>query len=62
MNSHKNASLTPRGRAHLVKNVATQGCKLAAEAAGVSRRTAARWHRRHALEGPTGLLDRSSRP
>jgi len=62
MNSHKNASLTPRGRAHLVKNVAAQGCKVAAEAAGVSRRTASRWHRRHALEGPAGLLDRSSRP
>ena len=62
MNSHKNASLTPRGRAHLVKTVTSQGCKLAAQAAGVSARTAARWHRRHQLEGAAGLLDRSSRP
>lgn len=62
MNSHKNASLTPRGRAHLVQNVAMQGCKVAAEAAGVSRRTASRWHRRHQLQGAAGLLERSSRP
>ena len=62
MNSHKNVSLTPRGRALLVKTVTRQGCKIAAEAAFVSPRTAARWHRRHQLEGAAGLLDRSSRP
>ena len=62
MNSHKNASLTPRGREHLVKNVASQGARKAAEAAGVSARTASRWKRRHQLEGVAGLRDRSSRP
>lgn len=62
MNSHKNASLTPRGREHLVKNIGSQGSRKAAEAAGVSTRTAARWKRRHQLEGVAGLHDRSSRP
>ena len=62
MNSHKNASLTPRGREHLVKNIASQGTRKAADAAGVSTRTAARWKRRHQLEGVAGLRDRSSRP
>ena len=62
MNSHKNASLTPRGREHLVKNIASQGARKAADAAGVSTRTASRWKRRHQLEGAAGLRDRSSRP
>jgi transposase InsO family protein len=34
----------------------------AAEAAGVSTRTAFKWLRRFDEDGPTGLLDRSSRP
>ena len=62
MNSHKNASLTPRGREHLVKNIASQGIKRAAEAAGISARAASRWKRRHQREGVAGLQDRSSRP
>ena len=34
----------------------------AAEAAGISRRTAYKWLKRFKLEGQVGLLDRSSRP
>lgn len=61
MNVHKNASLTPRGRAQLVKEVHRQGLTTAATASGVSVRTARKWQRRHA-QGDTALLDRSSRP
>lgn len=62
MNIHKNASMTPKGRAHLVSEIDRIGLKKAAAAAGVSQRTARKWHRRHAAEGVAGLLDRSSRP
>lgn len=62
MNTHKNASLTPKGRAHLIKEIARVGLMPAAEAAGISVRTARKWQRRHASEGAIGLLDRSSRP
>ena len=62
MNSHKNASLTPKGRAHLVREVDRIGLRPAAEGAGVSVRTARKWHTRHAQQGAPGLLDRSSRP
>ena len=62
MNSHKNASLTPRGREYLVRNIVSQGTRKAADAAGVSTRTAVRWKRRHQIEGVAGLRDRSSRP
>ena len=62
MNSHKNASLTPKGRAHLVQEIERIGLIPAAEAAGISERTARKWRRRHAIEGAAGLADRSSRP
>ncbi len=62
MNTHKNASLTPKGRAHLIKEITRVGLMPAAEAAGISVRTARKWQRRHASEGAIGLLDRSSRP
>lgn len=62
MNTHKNASLTPKGRAHLVAQIALVGLMPAAEAAGISARTARKWQRRFAAEGVTGLMDRSSRP
>lgn len=62
MNIHKNASLTPKGRAHLVREIARIGLTLAALAAGISLRTARKWQRRHAAEGACGLIDRSSRP
>lgn len=62
MNSHKNASFTPRGREHLINSIQTQGLGKAAKAAGISTRTARRWHRRFEEEGSAGLRDRSSRP
>lgn len=64
MNVHKNARLTPRGRAILVQRIEEQGWPVsrAAEAAGVSRRTAWRWRSRYRREGEAGLQDRSSRP
>lgn len=46
----------------MVKNIASQGISKAAVAVGISTRTAARWKRRHELEGVAGLRDRSSRP
>lgn len=39
MNVHKNASMTPKGRAHLVREVQRVGLTTAAAAAGVSVRT-----------------------
>lgn len=64
MNSHKHARLTPIGRALLVSRVLEQGWQVseASQAAGVSRRTAYKWLRRFKDEGPSGLVDRSSRP
>ena len=62
MNIHKNASMTPKGRAHLVREIDRLGLKLAAAAAGLSARTAAKWRRRFALQGFAGLADLSSRP
>ena len=64
MNSHKHARLTPKGRALLVQRVLKEGWTVsaAAHAAGVSCRTAYKWLKRFKLEGPAGLLDRSSRP
>jgi transposase InsO family protein len=64
MNSHKHARLTAKGRALLVSRVLQEGWTLrtAAEAAGVSVRTTAKWVARFKLEGVAGLTDRSSRP
>jgi len=64
MNSHKHARLTPIGRALLVQRVLEQGWTViaASQAAGVSRRTTAKWIARFQAEGLDGLLDRSSRP
>jgi transposase InsO family protein len=62
MNIHKNASMTPKGRAHLVREIDRIGLKPAAAAAGLSTRTARKWRRRVALHGAAGLADRSSRP
>ncbi len=58
MNTHKNASMTPKGRAHLVREIDRIGLK----PAGLSTRTAAKWRRRFILHGVAGLADRSSRP
>ena len=62
MNIHKNASMTPRGRAHLMRWIDRIGLRPATAAAGLSERTARKWQRRWLSEGAAGLLDRSSRP
>lgn len=63
MNVHKNARLTPSGRALLASRVeAGWGVKAAAQAAGVSVRTAHKWLGRHRLGGERRHHDRSSAP
>ncbi len=64
MKLHANAPLGPKGRAIMVKRVLEEGLSLteAAEAAGVSERTAGKWVRRYRAEGEDGLVDRSSAP
>ena len=64
MKLHANAPLGPKGRAVMVRRVVEDGLTLteAAEAAGVSVRTAGKWVRRYRAEGEAGLLDRSSAP
>jgi len=64
VNVHKNARLTPAGRALLVKRVREDGQRVVAVAGamGVSERTARKWIGRYEVEGRTGLMDRSSRP
>ncbi len=64
MKLHRNAKLSVRGRELLVDRVDNAGWSLteAAEAAGVSDRTARKWLARYEAEGPDGLLDRSSAP
>lgn len=64
MNIHKNARLTPHGRALLVRRVLEEGLRPieAAQAMGVSPRTAYKWLSRFQAEGWAGLRDRSSRP
>jgi transposase len=64
MKLHANARLSVKGRELLIGRVLMQGWSLAqaAEAAGVSDRTAAKWVARFRLEGEQGLLDRLSAP
>jgi transposase InsO family protein len=64
MNIHSSARFTPAGRALLVRRVTQESWSVsdAAEAAGVSPRTAYKWLSRFEGEGPEGLFDRSSRP
>ncbi len=64
MKLHANARLSVKGRELLVDRILTQGWSRAqaAEAAGVSDRTAAKWMRRYREEGPVGLADGSSVP
>jgi transposase InsO family protein len=63
MDIHKNARLTPHGRAWIVRQVENgQTFKAVARAAGVCSRTVRKWVARHHAEGPAGLQDRSSRP
>ena len=64
MKLHANARLTPASRLLVCRRVLDEGCSFAqaAEAAGVSERTARKWVARYRTEGPAGLADRSSRP
>jgi len=64
MKLHANAPLGPKGRAIMVRRVIEEGFALteAAEAAGVSAKTASKWVARYRSEGKSGLLDRSSAP
>ncbi|KQZ27146.1 IS481 family transposase [Caulobacter sp. Root1472] len=64
MNIHKNARLTPVGRALMIARIEQQGWSVAraAEASGVSRRTASKWLQRHRRGGERRLHDRSSAP
>jgi transposase InsO family protein len=64
MNIHKNARLTPRSRAELVRRVVVerQTPKAVATAFGVCVKTVSKWVGRYRAEGAAGLVDRSSRP
>jgi transposase len=64
MKLHGNARLSVKGRELLVDRVENAGWSLtqAAEAAGVSDRTARKWRARYRLDGPGGLMDHSSAP
>jgi len=61
---HRNARLTPFARELLVERVRRLGWSVqdAAQAAGISLRTAYRWLARERREGLAGLQDRPSRP
>jgi len=62
MKLHGNARTCPKSRRLLVERIESRTWTLsaAAEAAGISERTAYRWLRRWRQEGERGLLDRSS--
>ena len=63
MKLHANARTCPKSRRLLVDRVEAGWPVLeAAQAAGISDRTARRWLARWRAEGPGGLLDRSSAP
>lgn len=64
MNNHKNARLTVHGRSLLVRRIIDHGLRPAeaAQAMGVSSRTAYKWLQRYQEEDEAGLLNRSSRP
>lgn len=64
MKLHANARTCPNSRRLLVERVEEEGwsLKAAAEAAGISERSARKWLGRWRAEGEKGLLDRSSAP
>jgi transposase InsO family protein len=64
MKLHANARTCPKSRQLLVDRICREGWSVmeAAEAAGITDRTARRWVARWRAEGPLGLLDRSSAP
>ena len=55
MNSHKNARTTYEGRKLLIERIAAMGLMPAAEAAGISVRTARKWKKRFEAMGLEGL-------
>jgi len=64
MKIHANARTCPNSRKLLVKRIEEENWSLmvAAEAAGISERSARKWLARWRAEGEAGLLDRSSAP
>src|ERR1700730_13746589 len=64
MDTHKNASLTPRGREAMARGVIEGGLSKAVAARGFNTtpKTVAKWVARFRAEGAAGLQDRSSRP
>src|SRR6202051_2913546 len=63
MNSHKNASLTPKGRETMVRCVeAGLSNAAAARQFKITPKIVAKWVERFRAEGVDGLRDRSSRP
>lgn len=64
MNVHSRARTTPASRALLIRRVRLEGWSVAqaADAMGISRRTAQKWLKRFRLQGMDGLRDRTSRP
>jgi transposase InsO family protein len=64
MRIHANARTCPNSRRLLVRRIEEEGWALipAAEAAGISERSARKWLARWRAEGEAGLLDRSSAP
>jgi transposase InsO family protein len=64
MKVHASARLSPIGRRLLVDRIEGESFSVcrAAEAAGISERTARKWLARWRAEGEVGLLDRSSAP
>jgi transposase InsO family protein len=64
MDTHKNASLTPKGREAMARSVVEGGLSkaVAARQFNTTPKTVAKWVDRFQAEGPAGLMDRSSRP
>jgi transposase InsO family protein len=64
MRIHANARTCPNSRRLLIKRIEEENWSLmmAAEAAGISERSARKWLGRWRAEGEAGLLDRSSAP
>jgi transposase InsO family protein len=64
MNTHKNASLTAKGREAMVRSVVEGGLSKADAAYqfNITPKTVAKWVARFRAEGVDGLRDRSSRP
>lgn len=64
MNVHKNAKLTPAGRAELVKRVLfeKETVREVSRASRLSERTVRKWVKRYQSGGVSSLADRSSRP